>query len=63
LQHVGALFRQQAGKLRLLAGFQDQNAIAVQSVSHILAATVLTPINFDMFIMILSAGLAQGRRE
>ena len=40
LQHVGALFRQQAGKLRFLAGFQDQNAIAVQSVSHILAATV-----------------------
>ena len=29
-----ALLGEQAGKLRLLAGFQDENAIAVQSVSH-----------------------------
>ena len=43
LQHVGALFRQQTGKLRFLAGFQNQNAIAVQSVSHDFA---LTPIDF-----------------
>jgi hypothetical protein len=59
LQHIGALFRQQAGKLGFLAGFQNQNAIAVQSVSHEFA---LTPLDFDLFIMIHPAGLAQGRR-
>jgi hypothetical protein len=37
LQHLRALFGQQAGKLRLLARFQDQDAVAVQSVSHDLA--------------------------
>jgi hypothetical protein len=39
LQHVRALLGEQAGKLRLFAGFQDENAIAVQSVSHDLALT------------------------
>jgi hypothetical protein len=28
------LFGEQAGKLRFLARFQDQDAVAVQSVSH-----------------------------
>jgi hypothetical protein len=62
LQHIGALLRKQAGKLGFLAGFQNENAIAIQSVSHVPAATILTPIDFDLFIMILPAGLAQGRR-
>jgi hypothetical protein len=30
--------------------------------SQVLAATLLTPIDFHLFIMILPAGLAQGRR-
>ena len=34
LQHVGALLAEQAGELRLLARFQDQDAIAVEPVSH-----------------------------
>ena len=38
LQHVGALFGEQAGKLRFLARFQDQDAVAVQSVSHDLSS-------------------------
>jgi ABC-type oligopeptide transport system ATPase subunit len=59
LQDVCALLGEQAGKLRFLAGFQDQNAIAVQFVSHDLA---LTPIAFCLFIMTLGSGLAQGRR-
>ena len=39
LQHVGALISEQARKLRFLARFQDQDAVAVQSVSHGLAPT------------------------
>ena len=68
LQHIGALFRQQAGKLRLLAGFQNQNAIAVQSVRHdllwiaLLYDLALTPIARGLFILMPQAGLAQGRR-
>jgi hypothetical protein len=54
-----ALLGEQAGKLRFLAGFQNENAIAVQSVSH---DFVLTPIAFCLFIMPLGPGLAQGRR-
>jgi hypothetical protein len=50
LQHIRPLFRQQAGKLRLLAGFQDKNAIAVQSVSH---DFTLTPIACYWLIMAL----------
>jgi hypothetical protein len=34
LQHIRALLGEQAGKLRFLARFQDQDAIAIQSVSH-----------------------------
>jgi hypothetical protein len=34
LQHIRALLGEQAGKLRFLVRFQDQDAIAVQSVSH-----------------------------
>ncbi len=34
LQHVGALLGEQAGELRLLARFQDQDAVAVEPVSH-----------------------------
>jgi len=34
LHDVGALFGKQAGKLRLLARFQDQDAIAAEPVSH-----------------------------
>ena len=34
LQDVGALLGEQAGELRFLPGFQDQDAVAVQSVSH-----------------------------
>ena len=59
LQHVRALLGEQTGKLRFLAGFQDQDAVAVQSVSH----------DFDLmwsarclFILNLAQGLAQGRR-
>jgi hypothetical protein len=60
LQHLGALFRQQAGKLRFFTRFQDQNAVAVQSVSHHFALTVIACC---LFIMTLERGLAQGRRE
>jgi hypothetical protein len=59
LQHIRALFGQQAGKLGFLAGFQDQDAVAVQSVSHDIA---LTQIACCFFIMALGPGLAQGRR-
>jgi len=34
LHDVGALFGEQAGKLRLLARFQDQDAVTVQSLGH-----------------------------
>jgi hypothetical protein len=34
LQHIGALLGEQAGKLRFLARFQDQDAVTGQSVSH-----------------------------
>jgi hypothetical protein len=59
LQHIRALLGEQAGKQRFLARFQDENSIAVQSVSHDLA---LTPIAFCLFILALGRGLAQGRR-
>ena len=58
LQYIRALLSEQAGKLRFLARFQDQNAIAVQSVSHELA---LTQIVRASFILTPVSGLAQGR--
>jgi hypothetical protein len=62
LQHVRSLFGEQAGKLCFLARFQDQDAVAVQSVSHDIASLVfsLTSITVRSFILILLAGLAQG---
>jgi hypothetical protein len=57
LQHIGALFGQQAGKLCFLARFQDQDAVTVQSVGHYLALTVVACC---LFIMALGRGLAQG---
>jgi hypothetical protein len=59
LQHVRALFGEQAGKLRFLARFQDQDAVPVQSVGHDIALTVIVS---SLFIMALATGLAQGRR-
>ena len=59
LQHVGALFGQQPGELRFLAGFQDKNAIACQSVCHDVA---LTRLALCLFILMLGPGLAQGHR-
>jgi hypothetical protein len=56
LQHVGALFGEQAGKLRLLARFQDQDAVTVQSVSHDLTPTLLLRA---LFILTPVSGLAQ----
>ena len=60
LQHVGALLGEQAGKLRFLARFQDQDAVAVQSVSHDLA---LKPVSFDPSLwFILSPARGIGAR-
>jgi hypothetical protein len=56
LQHVGALLGEQAGKLRFLARFQDQDAVTVQSVSHDLAPTLLLRA---LFILTPVSGLAQ----
>ncbi len=58
LQHIRALLGEQPGKLRLLARFQDQDAVAVQSVSH---DAVLVRIACCLFIMMPRPGLAQGR--
>ena len=58
LQHIRALLGEQAGELRLLARFQDQDAVAVQSVSHDAA---LIGIACCLFIMMPCPGLAQGR--
>src|SRR6185369_4612435 len=58
LQHVGALLGEQAGKLRFLARFQDQDAITVQSVSHDRAPTHLLRA---LFILTPVSGLAQAR--
>jgi hypothetical protein len=41
LQHIRALLSEQAGKLRFLARFKNQDAVSVQSVSHDLAALFL----------------------
>ena len=60
LQNIGTLLGEQAGKLRFLARFQDQDAVAVQPVSH---DYVLTPVACCLFIMPCPAGLAQGRRR
>jgi hypothetical protein len=60
LQHVGALLGEQAGKLRFLASFQDQDTVTVQSVSHDLAPTLGLPFGLRaLFILILLSGLAQ----
>jgi hypothetical protein len=59
LQDIRALLGEQAGKLRFFPGFQDQDAIAIQPVSHNLAPT---RIAFCLFILTPQAGLAQGRR-
>jgi hypothetical protein len=48
MHDIRALLGKQAGKLRLLARFQDQDTVAVQSVSHGFA---LTPIACSLFIM------------
>jgi hypothetical protein len=58
LQNVGALFGEQAGKLRFLAGFQDQDAVTVQSVSHDLTPTLLLRA---LFILTPVSGLAQAQ--
>ena len=58
LQHVGALLGEQAGKLRFLARFQDQDAVTVQSVSHDLAPTLLLRA---LFILTPVSGLAQAQ--
>jgi hypothetical protein len=60
LQHVGALLGEQAGKLRLFARFQDQDAVTVQSVSHDRAPTLIVR---DLFILTPVSGLAQARRR
>ena len=59
LQHIRALLGEQAGKLRFLARFQDQDAIAVQSVSH--DVRLLTPIACCLFIMTPVAGIGARR--
>jgi hypothetical protein len=60
LQDVGALVCEQAGELRFLARFEDEDAIAIQSVSHDSASNVHGP---DLFILLPGAGLAQGLRR
>ena len=57
LQYIGALFGQQPRKLGFLARFQDQDAVAAQSVSH-----GFDPVRIACCWVILNwaPGLAQG---
>src|SRR5207237_4187480 len=50
LQHVRALFSEQAGELRFLARYQDEDAVAGEPVSPGLA---LTDIIYRLFILTL----------
>ncbi len=51
LHDIRALLGEQAGKLRFLARFQDQDAVAVQSFSHNLAAMILKPFLYRVFCL------------
>ena len=42
LQHIGALLGKELRELRFLARFQDQDAVAVQPISHIVITFTLT---------------------
>jgi hypothetical protein len=59
LQDVRALLGVQPRKLRFLARFQDQDAVAIEPVGHDLAF-ISTLI---LFILTRAAALAQGRKR
>jgi hypothetical protein len=59
LQDIRPLFGEQAGELRLLARFQDEDAISVELVGHDPALVFAS----DLFILTRSRPLAQECRR